>query len=199
MKKVYSFLCAAVVLSACGGSSKKMIVISKGPAQVSTDAKTIKAADGGAFEDKEYIISSGDATYKTTSPAGEASLSLPGDGLFIVNATSDTIVGGIQPYRDASSQQKAITQDELKQRIDSMILLSEGKNANTSSKTYFILPNQAVKISDNIQATVVAPYHRMRSVEKVDGKDPEVYHFNSLKEFRERIEEMKALTVAPKK
>jgi hypothetical protein len=39
----------------------------------------------------------------------------------------------------------------------------------------------------------------MRSAEKVDGKDPEVYHFYSIKEIREKIAEMVALTVAEKK
>ncbi len=83
--------------------------------------------------------------------------------------------------------------------IDSVILLSEGKNASAANRTFYILPNKAAKISDNIEADVVGPYHRMRSVEKKDGKDPEVYHFYSIKEIREKIAEMVALTVAEKK
>lgn len=129
---------------------------------------------------------------------GEGSIDLPGDGLFIVNAKPDTIVGGINKYVDASKQQ-IVTQVELKQRIDSMVLLSEGKNASAANQSYYLLPNKAVRISDNTQAMVISPYHRVRAVEKIDGKDPEVYRFYTLKEFREKIEELKALTVAEKK
>lgn len=188
-------LCAALLLGAC--KEKKLIVMSKGAAEVNTDAKTIKSKDGTGHEEKEVILNGGDVTYQISSPAGQATLNLPGAGLFIVNAKNDTIVGGLQHYTDPK-QQKVVTQVELKQRIDSMLLLSEGKNVSASSHSWFILPNQAVRISDNVQAMVVGPYHRMRSVEKVDGKDPEVYHFYSIKEFREKIEELKALTVPDK-
>jgi len=36
----------------------------------------------------------------------------------------------------------------------------------------------------------------MRSAEKVDGKDPEIYRFYSIKEIREMIAKLQALTVA---
>lgn len=196
MKNVYSLFCVALLLGAC--KDKKMIVMSKGPAEVNTDAKTIKTTDGTGHEEKEFVLNGGNVTYKINSPAGEASVELQGDGLFIVNAKQDTIVGGIQVYGDPN-QKKIITQEDLKHRIDSMTSLSEGKNANATHGSYFILPNQAVRISGNTQATVVGPYHNMRSVEKVDGKDPEVYKFYSIREFRDKIEELRALTVSEKK
>jgi hypothetical protein len=196
MKKIFSILSVVLLLSAC--KDKKLIVLSKGPAEVNTDAKTISAKDGTSHEEKEVTIGSSNVTYKITSPAGEASLDLPGDGLFIVNAKKDTIVGGWQFFSDPKNQ-KTITQEELKHRIDSMIALSEGKNTGAKTRAYFILPNKAERISDNTTSMVIGPYHRMRSLEKVDGKDPEVYHFYTLSEFRERIEELKALTVGEKK
>ncbi len=196
MKKMISILGVVLLLGAC--KDKKLIVMSKGPAEVNNDAKTIKTKDGTGHEEKEVTLSSSDVTYKITTPAGEGSIDLPGDGLYIVNAKNDTIVGGIQYYTDPA-QQKIITQEELKRRIDSMVLLSEGKNVSAANRSYFILPNKAVRISDNTQAMVVGPYHRMRSATKVDGKDPEVYRFYGLKEFREKIEELMAMTVAEKK
>jgi hypothetical protein len=196
MKKLLSILSLVILLSAC--KDKKLVIFSKGPAEVNKDAKTIKAKDGTGHDEKEVTLSSSDVTYKITTPAGEASLDLPGDGLYIVNAKMDTIVGGYHAYGDPSKQ-KLVTQVELKHKIDSMIELSEGKNASLATRSFYILPNKAARISDNTRSMVVGPYHRMRSAEKVDGKDPEVYHFYTLKEFREKIEELKALTVAEKK
>src|SRR3954467_6953432 len=120
MKKILGIFSVVLLLSAC--KDKKLVVMSKGPAEVNTDAKTISAKDGTSHEEKEVTLSSGNVTYKIISPAGEASLDLPGDGLYIVNVKSDTIVGGYQSFSDPKNQ-KVITQVELKHRIDSMIEL----------------------------------------------------------------------------
>ena len=198
MKRLLIVLSAVALLASCS-EKKKMIVMSKGPAEVNTDAKTIKATDGSSHEEKEVTLGGGSTTFKLTAPAGEANIELPGDGLFIINAKNDTIVGGYQNYGDPKLAQKVVTQETLKQQIDSLYLLIEGKNVSAANRNFFILPNQAMKISDNIQSMVVGPYHRMRSAEKIDGKDPEVYRFYSIKEMREMIVKMEALTVAEKK
>ena len=172
--------------------------MSKGVADINTDNKTIKAKDGAGHEEKAFVVSGNDA-FKLSTPGGEATVSFPDAGLYILNVKNDTIIGGYQHYSEQSQLQKVITQDELKRRIDSIILLSVGKNTNTANRTFYILPNHAAKISDNTAAHVVGPYHRMRSAEKIDGKDPEIYHFYSIKEIREKILEMQALTVGEKK
>lgn len=197
MKKILIVLGAVVLLASC--SEKKMIVMSKGPAEVNTDAKTIKATDGTGHEEKEITLGGGKETFKISAPAGEASIELAGEGLYIVNAKNDTIVGGYQKYGDPKLVQNMVTQETLKQKIDSLNLLVEAKNISEANRNFFILPNQAVKISTNTQAMVVGPYHRMRSAEKIDGKDPEVYRFYSIKEIREMIAKMEAMTVAEKK
>ena len=94
--------------------------------------------------------------------------------------------------------QNIITQESLKLKIDSLNLLVQGKNISAANRNYYILPNQAVKISSNHLSEVVGPYHQMRSAEKVDGKEPEIYRFYSIKEIREMIVKLQALTVAPK-
>ena len=82
--------------------------------------------------------------------------------------------------------------------MDSLQLLSEGKNVSEANRNYYILPNKAVKISNYTKSMIVGPYHRMTSAEKEDGKDPEVYRFYSIKEIREMILKLQVLTT-PKK
>ena len=83
-------------------------------------------------------------------------------------------------------------------QLDSLQLLSEGKNVSEKNRNFFILPNQAVKITENTKAMIVGPYHHMTSAETVDGKAPEVYQFYSIKEIREMILKLQVLTT-PKK
>ena len=197
MKKMMLLLGTLILLAAC--SDKKMVVMSKGPAEVNTDAKTIKAIDGSGHEEKEITLGGGKVVFKLNTPAGEATVELLENGLYIVNVKNDTIIGSYQKYSDPKLAPNMVTQEALKQQIDSLQLLSEGKNVSAANRNFYLLPNQAVKISDNTKAMVVGPYHRIRSAEKVDGKDPEVYRFYSIKEIRENIAKMVALTVPEKK
>jgi hypothetical protein len=194
MKRILVFSCAAVLLGACSGSNKKIVVMSKGPAEVNTDAKTITAKDGAGQTEKEVVLSSGQTSFKLSTPAGEATVDLPENGLYIINVKTDTIIGSYQKYGDPKLSQNLFTQENLKHKLDSLQLLIEGKNVSAANRNFYILPNHAVRISDNIQSTVIGPYHQMTSVEKVDGKDPEVYRFYSIRELREMIGKLTALT-----
>ena len=142
---------------------------------------------------------SGDKIVFTLStPAGEATVQLLQNGLYIVNVKNDTIIGSYQKYSDPKLAQNMFSQELVLQKLDSLKLLVEGKNVSEANRNFFILPNQAVRISPNTQAQVVGPYHQMRSAEKVEGKDPEIYRFYSIKEIRETILKLQALTT-PKK
>lgn len=187
---------AVIACTSC--KQKKIIVYSKGKAVVDTDKKTIRTKDDGANEETPVDITTGAAKYIVTTTEGESTVDLPNTGLYIINAKNDTLIGGRQYYTDVATSQRTITQVELKHKIDSIIDLTTGKNISEANKNYFLLPRTAARISDNVNAMVVGPYHRMRSAEKVDGKDPEVYHFYSIKEIREKITEMQALTVGEK-
>ncbi|MES2002904.1 MAG: hypothetical protein V4450_00180 [Bacteroidota bacterium] len=197
MKQILFVLTAVLLLGSC--KEKKMIVMSKGKAEVNTDAKTIKAIDGAGHDEQEVTLSGDKVVFKLSTPAGEATVELLGNGLYIVNVKNDTIIGSYQQYGDPKATQQVITQETLKKQIDSLQLLSEGKNVSDANRNFFILPNHAAKISDNVNSMVVGPYHRMRSAAKEDGKDPEVYRFYSIKEIRENILKLQALTVAEKK
>ena len=197
MKKLLPIITAAILLTACGGD-KKMIVMSKGPAEINTDVKTIKSKDGSGHDEKEAVVNGHNIVYTISSPAGEAKVELIQSGLYIINAKNDTIIGSYQKYSDPRLAQNMFSQVLILQKLDSLKLLVAGKNVSEANRNFFILPNQAVRISSNIQAQVVGPYHQMRSAEKVDGKDPEIYRFYSIKEIRETILKLDALT-APKK
>ena len=193
MKKLLTIITAAILLAACGGD-KKIIVMSKGPAVINTDTKTISAKDGSGHEEKEAVVSGDKIVFSLSTPTGEAKVELFKNGLYIINVKSDTIIGSYQQYGDPKLAKTMIMQTQMKHDLDSLRLLVDGKNVSEANRNFYILPNQAVKISDNINAQVVGPYHRMRSAEKVDGKDPEVYRFYSIKEIREMIVKLETLT-----
>ncbi len=172
--------------------------MSKGAADIDLNAGTIKSKDGAGHEEKKLDMNSKQVSFKLSTPAGEATVEMLDNGLYIINVKNDTIIGSYQKYTSAKLPQNVITQESLKQKIDSLNLLLEGKNVSEANRNYFILPNQATKISANPLAEVVGPYHQMRSAEMIDGKEPEIYRFYSIKEIREMITKLQALTVAPK-
>jgi hypothetical protein len=198
MKNIIIVFSLLVVLAACNDTAKKVIVLSKGPADINTDNKTISSKDGSGHEEKTFVLGGGSYSYKISSPGGEGTAEMKDNGLYVINAKSDTVVGSYQNYGAPPQTTASISQDQLKHRIDSLELLIQGKNISPANRNFFILPNQAVKISDNMDAEIVGPYHQMRSAEKVNGKDPEIYRFYSIKEVREAIGKLQALTVPEK-
>ena len=198
MKKIIALCSVALLLLACSSPGKKIVVMSKGTAEINTAAKTIKATDGAGHEEKTALISGDKVSLQIAAPAGEATVELTENGLYIINVKKDTIIGSYQKYSDPKVAQNVITQESLKQKIDSLQLLSEGKNVSEANRNFFILPNQAIRITGNTEALIVGPYHQMRSAEKIDGKDPEVYRFYSIKEIREMISKLRILTIGEK-
>ena len=194
MQKTLVALLILTLFTACGGTSKRIVVMSKGLATFNEAAKTIAAKDGTGHEQKTISFSESVVDLKLIAPAGETEISLKENGLYILNVKNDTIVGSYQKYTTQSDAHNLVTQEDLKHKIDSLQQLIIGKNASATNRNFFILPNQVVKISDNLEATVVSPYHQMLSAEKVDGKDPEIYRFFSVKEVRETIIKLIALT-----
>jgi hypothetical protein len=197
MKNLLAFILISSVLVACAGNDKTIIIMSKGEATVDLNAGTIQASNGSGHEEKLVAVNKADISFKLNTPAGEATVQLKENGLYIINVKNDTIIGSYQQYTSAGQEQKVITQESLAKKIDSLQLLSQGKNVSAANRNYFILPNQATFITANPLAQVVGPYHQMRSAERVDGKDPEIYRFYSIKEIREMIAKLQALTVAP--
>lgn len=169
----------------------------KGNGTVDADTKTIILKDGGGTDEKTMQLnSSGKITLAIQKEDGNTTVDIDDDGYFLLNGKKDTIVGSYQNYAAPSDTFKVVSQAELKKAIDSLQLLIENKNVSAANRNYFILPYHAAKITGNIDATIVSPYHRMTSIEKVGDKDPEVYRFWSVAEIRETIEKLKAMTVS---
>ncbi|TAF53628.1 MAG: hypothetical protein EAZ62_04335 [Sphingobacteriia bacterium] len=192
MKNILAFA-LLLTLAACSSNPKTLVVMSKGKAEVDLNAQTIKATDGSGHEEQTINLSQEPAIFQLNTPAGEAKVELKGTGLYVVNVKNDTIIGAYQNYTSAEKAQNMISQEALKTKTDSLKQLVEGKNVSAANRNYYILPNQVAKISENPAAQVVGPYHRMRSAERVDGKDPEIYRFYSIKEIREMISKLEKL------
>jgi hypothetical protein len=194
MRQLLAVLAIAFLLISCTSNQKRVVVMSKGTADINVDAKTIKATDGGGHEEKTADFIGGTVEINLSAPAGESKLTLTENGLYVVNAKNDTIIGSAQNYAAPSTTQQVITQDALKQKIDSLNLLIAGKNVTKENRNFFLLPNTAAFITPNHNAMIVGPYHKMRSAEGKDGKAPEVYRFYSIKEVRETIARLQGLT-----
>ncbi len=198
MKKLIAF---AIIVSAvaCSKPQKKVLVYAKGTATVNESTKTVTASDGAGSDEKTLVLSDNNKTsinIETTN--GKAAIEIPTNGYYVVNAKQDTIVGSYQKYGEVKTNKAIITQASLKQSIDSLAQLIQGKNISAANRNYFILPMSAVKVTDNLDAYIVGPFHQVTSIEKVDGKEPEVYRFYSVKEIRETIANLTKLTVAEK-
>lgn len=199
--KLSALMVAAIVFfTSCSNNQKKILVLNKGRGTVDIEKQSVKIKDGAGSEEHEMIYDTKDkVSIKVKADEKEATVDIPENGYYLLNAKNDTIIGSYQKY----SAQKAapdtftvITQEMIKKSIDSLVALTEGKNVSAANKNYYILPFTAVKVTDNINATIVAPYHNISSIEKEGDKDPEVYRFYSIKEIREKIEKQKAMTKA---
>jgi hypothetical protein len=102
-------------------------------------------------------------------------------------------------YTDPKLKKNVTTQADLKHDIDSLQQLTEGKNISAANHNFYLLPHTATKFTNNLEAQVVGPFHKMTSAEMVDGKMPEVYRFYSIKEIRETIAKLTVLTLPTKK
>lgn len=199
MKKIYFCLIATSLLLSCGGNNlKRVLVISRGVATIDKDAKTITVISGTSSEEQTVDFDTKDkVTLQIASQAGKASVDLDSPGYYVVNAKPDTIVGSYQRYGAPPTETKTFTQDFIKHQIDSLQGLIKDSNVNAANRNYFVLPNHAVKVTDNTDATIVGPFHNITSVQQQGNKEPEVYRFYMVSEIRETIDHLKSLTVAP--
>lgn len=196
MKKIFVCLSAIVTLASCGGGGdKKVLVISKGTATINQEAKTVTVTSGTSSEEQTVDFKTADkVTLAVESQAGKTNVDLPTNGYYVLNAKADTIVGSYQNYGAPKTEATVITQDAIKARLDSLQQLIKGQNVSAANRNFIIYPNTAVKISDNLDAFVVGPFHQMTSVAKTGDKEPEVYRFYMVSEIRESIAKLEALT-----
>lgn len=191
----------AFLFTACSKNEKKIMVISKGKAKVDVTNKTIAVKDGPGSEEAEMLYNTADKiVLKVTSEDKEVAIDIPENGYYILNTKNDTLIGSYQNYTEVGTPadtSKMITQEMIQKSIDSLIALTEGKNISVANKNYYVLPFTAVKVTSNVNAFIVGPFHNITTLEKDGDKIPEVYRFFSIKEIREKIEKQKAMTIAP--
>jgi archaellum component FlaF (FlaF/FlaG flagellin family) len=191
------FLLAIVAIStfvACSSNNKRVTVLFRGKAVINTSSNSVELKDGAGNEEQVADFTGSTISIKK-SDGSMATASLPEPGLYILNGREDTVIGSLQKYSDPKKTYDTITQDFIKHSIDSLKLLVEGKNISASNHNFYILPYAAQKITNNVDAFLVTPFHRMTSIEKNGDKNPEVYRFWSIKEIRETINKLAKDTV----
>lgn len=191
MKQLTVCLSVAALLASCSEGAKKLIVISEGTADINTNDRVINVKGRGHEEKTVMLYGDGSTEFKLNGGTGSNTLTFPENGTYIVNAKKDTIVGSYVNYGAPKTEVKKLTAEEMHQNIDSLEQIVNGKTK--AGATFFILPGQAVKITSNNDAYIVTPYHQMTTVEKQQGKTPEVYRFYPISETRATLERLKSM------
>jgi len=192
MKKIFPVvLITSIIISACAGHHKKILVYASSDIQVDNTQKNITVTDGTTHHEAELEFSGSDpVTLNIQSPSGKFTLEANGDGLFIANLKNDTVVGSYQHVGTTSNT--VITQEELKHRLDSLQQLVVGQNASEANKNYFIPPGKIARISSVTNAKVFGPYTTIPSGFDA-GSVPEIYKSYTNKEVREIISRLSAM------
>jgi hypothetical protein len=96
----------------------------------------------------------------------------------------------------SESGESRITQDMLKQKLDSLQKLTLGQNVSEANKNYFITPGKITKISSNTKGKVFGPFTTIPGSFDA-GSVPEIYKFYSMKEIREIIGNLQKMSGGP--
>jgi hypothetical protein len=189
---------AITALTSCASHNKKILVYATSDSDIKVDEtqKNITVADGSAHHEKELDFTGSDpVTLNIQTPSGKFTLQAADDGLYIVNLKMDTVVGSYQ-HVGADNGQTKISQDALRQKLDSLQKLVFGQNVSAAGRNYFIAPNQLVRITPEIKAKVFGPYVTIPG-DFDAASAPEIYKFYTNKEVREIIANLTKLANLP--
>lgn len=176
-----------ILLSACSGGGKKVLIMSSGKVQLNGNAIT---ASSGGTHTETTLVPDGD-NISVVSESGTTNFTVKEPGIYILNLKKDTVVGSYQRTGTDQSQE-VITQKDLARRIDSLYLLAQGLNVDEASRNYNIPPFQLSHITNNLQAQIVGPFLKMPG--SFDpSKEHEVYKFYTNKEIMEIIDKLKPM------
>jgi len=177
---------ALLALTACKGHSKKILVYASSDIQTDNTKTNITVADGTTHREQELDFTGGDpVTLNVQSTAGKVTLEAADDGLYIANLKNDTVVGSYQ-HVGAEGGEAKITQDALKQKLDSLQKLVANQNVSAANRNFFIAPNKIAKITTDTKARIFGPFTTIPGSFDA-GSVPEIYKFYSIKEIREII------------
>jgi len=181
----------ALSFAACKGHEKKVLVYASDKIQVDATQQNITIAngDGTTHHEQELDFTTGDpVTLNVESPQGKYTITIPEDGLYIANCKTDTVVGSRQ-HVGAEGGEAHITQDALKQKLDSLHKLAKGQNVSEANQNYFIVPGKAAKLTTETKARVFGPFTTVPGGFDASSV-PEIYKFYSVKELRDVISKM---------
>ena len=123
---------------------------------------------------------------------GKTSVTATDDGLYILNLELDTVLGSFQHVGTDNGTAK-ITQDVLKQKIDSLQKLVLDQNVSEANRNYFVAPGKMVKITAETKAKVFGPFTSIPGSFDA-GSVPEIYKFYNMSEIREIIGNLQKMT-----
>jgi len=191
----YSVVAIAVVmlLAACGGAEKKVLVMGRGEITVNGALVTIK--DGTGHAEQEVTVSGANITIDKDGVKKDFAVSE--NGYYILNFKTDTVIGARQKLGVDLNNKGVITQEQMQGILDSLNNLVLGKNVSAANQNYFILPGQLQKVSANINARVYGPFRKIAAQQALDedGKEPEIYKFYTNREMRDQIEQKQKMLI----
>ena len=196
MKRISCLLliAATFALPACKGHMKKILVYASDKITVDNSQQNIAVAngDGTTHHEQELDFATGDpVTLNIETPQGKFTLTAPDDGLWIANVKTDTVVGSRQHV--GAEGETRISQDVLKQKLDSLEKLAMDQNVSEANQNYFIAPGKIVRITTETKAKVFGPFTTIPGSFDA-GSVPAIYKFYSMKEMREIIDNLKKMS-----
>jgi hypothetical protein len=196
MRNVISLLIVVCFVGCQPVLHKKVLLVSNAGTQVDLATGVVNMTQTTAFQQQElHIMKEGPYELAVNTPSGSYKLNLTEDGSYVVNIkTNDTIVGSFQDYNAPKNDITRLTQVQVRSMIDSLSAVTKGTNITSTNRNFMILPASAVKISENADAILVAPYHSMKTIEVKAGTDPEVYRFYTNSDVRSTIDKMVQLS-----
>ncbi|MCW3079174.1 hypothetical protein [Segetibacter sp.] len=188
--------CIVTILACNEPVTKKVLVIGRG--KITVQDNNVTMTDGTGYVEETVELKGDKAvSWNVTTGTGKTTVNVPEEkGIYILNLKTDTIVGSQQNIgQDLSG--RTMTQEELKGKIDSLVELTKGANVSPGSHNYFILPNQLVKISPDMEAKIFGPFTKIPgSIEAdKDGKLPPIFKFYTNTEMRDLIARLKKNTI----
>jgi hypothetical protein len=190
-------LTALTVLTACTSHDKKILVYASSDIQVDETQKNITVTEGSTHHEKELDFTGSDpVTLNIQSPSGKYTLQAADGGLYIVNLQNDTVVGAYQHVGADNGQAPRITQDALKQKLDSLKKLVVGQNVSAAARNYFITPGKIERITSERKAKVFGPFVTIPG-DFDPASVPEIYKFYTNKEVWEIIGNLSKMANVP--
>jgi hypothetical protein len=195
MHKLAPLLLLALTIgfTACKGHSKKILVYASSDIKADETQTNITIGDGTTHHERELDFQGGDpVTLNMQTPTGKTVLVAAEDGYYIANLKNDTIVGSYQ-HVGAGDGESRLTQDQAKQKLDSLRKLCANENVSQANRNYFIPPGKIVKITAETKAKIFGPFTSIPGSFDA-GSVPEIYKFYSVPEVREIIGRLEKMT-----